>query len=149
MERTFAMVKPDGVQRGLVGGILARFEQRGLKLVGLKMLLIPREMAEGHYGEHQGKPFFGPLVDFITSGPVVAMVLEGKQAVTTVRDMMGATDPLKAAPGTIRGSFGMDVGRNVVHGSDSLASAEREIGLFFRPEELIDYGRSIDTWFYE
>lgn len=149
MERTFAMVKPDGVQRGLAGGILVRFEQRGLKLVGLKMLLISREMAEGHYGEHRGKPFFGPLVDFITSGPVVAMVLEGKQAVTTVRDMMGATDPLKAAPGTIRGSFGLDVGRNVVHGSDSPASAEREIGLFFRPEELIDYSRSIDTWLYE
>lgn len=149
MERTFAMVKPDGVQRGLAGGILARFEQRGLKLVGLKMLLIPREMAEGHYGEHRGKPFFGPLVDFITSGPVMAMVLEGKQAVTTVRDMMGATDPLKAAPGTIRGSFGLDVGRNVVHGSDSPASAEREIELFFRPEELIDYSRSIDTWLYE
>lgn len=149
MERTFAMVKPDGVQRGLAGGILARFEQRGLKLVGLKMLLIPREMAEGHYGEHRGKPFFGPLVDFISSGPVVAMVLEGKQAVTTVREMMGATDPLKAAPGTIRGSFGLDVGRNVVHGSDSPASAEREIELFFRPEELIDYSRSIDTWLYE
>lgn len=149
MERTFAMVKPDGVQRGLAGGILSRFEQRGLKLVGLKMLLIPREMAEGHYGEHRDKPFFGPLVDFITSGPVMAMVLEGKQAVTTVRDMMGATDPLKAAPGTIRGSFGLDVGRNVVHGSDSPVSAEREIGLFFRPEELIDYSRSIDTWLYE
>lgn len=149
MERTFAMVKPDGVQRGLVGGIMARFEQRGLKLAGLKMLLIPREMAEGHYGEHRGKPFFGPLVDFITSGPVVAMVLEGKQAVTTVRDMMGATDPLKAAPGTIRGSFGLDVGRNIIHGSDSPESATREIGLFFRPEELISYDRSIETWIYE
>lgn len=149
MERTFAMVKPDGVQRGLAGGILARFEHRGLKLVGLKLMLIPREMAEDHYGEHRGKPFFGSLVDFITSGPVVAMVLEGKEAVTTVRGMMGATDPLKADPGTIRGSLGLDVGRNVVHGSDSLTSAEREIGLFFRPEELIGYSRSIDAWLYE
>jgi nucleoside-diphosphate kinase len=149
MERTFVMVKPDGVQRGLAGRILSVFEQKGLKICGLKMLIIPREMAEKHYGEHVGKPFFVPLVDFITSGPVMAMVLEGKQAVAVVRDMMGATDPLKAAPGTIRGLFALDVGRNVIHGSDSLESAAREIGLFFRPEELVDYNRQIDIWIYE
>lgn len=149
MERTYLMVKPDGVQRGLVGQIISRFEQRGYKIVGLKMMQIPKEVAETHYGEHAGKPFFAGLVDFITSGPVVAMVVEGKDVVLTAREMMGATNPLKAAPGTIRGSFGVDVGRNVIHGSDSVESANREIGIFFRPEELVDYGRAIDTWIYE
>jgi len=149
MERTYLMVKPDGVQRGLVGQIISRFEQRGYKIVGLKMMQISRELAEKHYGEHVGKPFFAGLVDFITSGPVVAMVVEGKDVVVTAREMMGATNPLKAAPGTIRGSFGVDVGRNVIHGSDSVESANREIGIFFRPEELVDYGRAIDTWIYE
>lgn len=149
MERTYLMVKPDGVQRGLVGQIISRFEQRGYKIVGLKMMQIPREVAEKHYGEHAGKPFFAGLVDFITSGPVVAMVVEGKDVVTTAREMMGATNPLKAASGTIRATFGVDVGRNIIHGSDSLASAEREIGIFFHPEELVDYGRAIDTWIYE
>lgn len=149
MERTYLMVKPDGVQRGLVGQIISRFEQRGYKIVGLKMMQIPREVAEKHYGEHAGKPFFAGLVDFITSGPVVAMVVEGKDVVTTAREMMGATNPLKAAAGTIRASFGVDVGRNIIHGSDSLASAEREIGIFFKPEEIVDYGRAIDTWIYE
>jgi len=143
------MVKPDGVQRNLVGEIIARFEKRGIKIVALKMLRISRELAEKHYGEHKGKPFFEPLVDFITSGPVVAMVLEGKDVVSTARDMMGATNPLKAATGTIRGSFGMDVGRNVVHGSDSPESAAREIGLFFAPEEIIDYNKEVDSWLYE
>jgi nucleoside-diphosphate kinase len=149
MERTYAMVKPDGVQRGLVGEIISRFEKKGLKIVGLKMLQIPREMAENHYGEHRGKPFFGPLVDYITSSPVVALVLEGKDAVSVARDMMGATNPLKAAPGTIRASFGMDIGRNIIHGSDSTASAEREINIFFRPEELTNYTRSVEGWIYE
>lgn len=149
MERTYLMVKPDGVQRGLVGQIISRFEQRGYKIVGLKMMQIPREVAEKHYGEHAGKPFFTGLVDFITSGPVVAMVVEGKDVVATAREMMGATNPLKAAAGTIRATFGVDVGRNIIHGSDSLASAEREIGIFFKPEELVDYGRAIDTWIYE
>lgn len=149
MERTYLMVKPDGVQRGLVGQIISRFEQRGYKIVGLKMMQIPRETAEKHYGEHAGKPFFAGLVDFITSSPVVAMVVEGKDVVATAREMMGATNPLKAAPGTIRDTFGVDVGRNIIHGSDSLESANREIGIFFRPEELVDYGRAIDTWIYE
>ncbi len=143
------MVKPDGVQRNLVGEIIARFEKRGIKIAALKMLRISRELAEKHYGEHKGKPFFEPLVDFITSGPVVAMVLEGKDVVSTARDMMGATNPLKAAPGTIRGSYGMDVGRNVVHGSDSPESAAREIALFFAPEEVIDYNKEVDSWLYE
>lgn len=149
MERTYVMIKPDGVQRNLVGEIIARFEQKGLKIVALKMLQISRELAERHYGEHKGKPFFEPLVAYITSGPVVAMVLEGKDAVSTVRDMMGATNPLKAAPGTIRGTYGMDIGRNVVHGSDSVESANREIGLFFTPEEIVEYQRAVDSWIYE
>jgi nucleoside-diphosphate kinase len=149
MERTYVMIKPDGVQRNLVGEILSRFEKKGLKIVALKMLQITRELAERHYGEHKGKPFFEPLVQYITSGPVVAMVLEGKDAVTTVRDMMGATNPLKAAPGTIRGTFGMDIGRNVVHGSDAPESAAREIALFFAPEEIVEYNRDVDTWLYE
>ncbi len=149
MDKTYVMIKPDGVQRNLVGEIVSRFEKKGLKIVALKMLHISRELAEKHYGEHKGKPFFESLVDFITSGPVVAMVLEGKDAVSTVRDMMGATNPLKAAPGTIRGTFGMDVGRNVVHGSDSPESAAREISLFFAPGEIFDYKKDVDTWLYE
>ena len=149
MERTFVMVKPDGVQRLLVGPVLTRFEQRGFKIVGLKLMRIARELAERHYGEHRGKAFFGPLVDYITSGPVVAFVLEGKGVVGAVREMMGATDPLKAAPGTIRGSYGIDIGRNVVHGSDSPESAAREIGLFFQPQELVGYQRSIEGWVLE
>lgn len=149
MERTYVMVKPDGVQRNLAGKIITRFEEKGLKIVGLKMLQISRELAEKHYGEHVGKPFFGPLVDYITSSPVVAMVLEGKDAVATAREMMGATNPLKAAPGTIRATYGMDIGRNVIHGSDSPESANREINIFFRPEELVDYNRAMEKWIYE
>lgn len=149
MERTYLMVKPDGVQRGLVGEVIARFEKKGFKIAGLKMLQISRELAEKHYGEHLGKPFFEPLVGFITSGPVVAMVIEGLDAVSAAREMMGATNPLKAAPGTIRGSFGIDIGRNVIHGSDSLESAKREISIFFKEEELIEYSRDIDRWIYE
>jgi nucleoside-diphosphate kinase len=148
MSRTFAMVKPDGVQRGLVGEIVARFERRGVKLVAMKMLRIPREMAERHYGEHRGKPFFEPLVEFITSGPVVAMVLEGENAVQMVREMMGKTDPQKSAPGTIRGDMAVAMSRNVIHGSDSDASAEREIALFFKPEELVAYARIDEAWLY-
>ena len=149
MERTYVMVKPDGVQRNLVGEIISRFEKKGLKLAALKMLQISRELAERHYGEHQGKPFFEPLVEYIISSPVVAMVLEGKDAVSTARDMMGATNPLKAAPGTIRGTFGMDIGRNVIHGSDSVESANREISIFFAPEEIVEYQRETDNWIYE
>lgn len=149
MERTYLMVKPDGVQRGLVGEIISRFEKKGLKIVGLKMLIIPRETAEKHYGEHAGKPFFGPLVDYITSGPVVAMVLEGKDVVATAREMMGATNPLKAAQGTIRATYGMDLGRNIIHGSDSVASADREIEIFFNANEIVEYARDVDRWIYE
>lgn len=149
MERTYLMVKPDGVQRSLVGEIVARFEKRGFKLAGLKMLRISRALAEKHYGEHRDKPFFTPLVDYITSGPVVAMVIEGKDAVSAARDMMGATNPLKAAPGTIRGSYGIDIGRNIIHGSDSPESAAREIGLFFKEDELIEYTRAQEGWIYE
>ncbi|RDV84658.1 nucleoside-diphosphate kinase [Ammonifex thiophilus] len=149
MERTFVMVKPDGVQRGLVGEIISRLEKRGYKLVGLKMLRLTPEMAERHYAEHRGKPFFPGLISYITSGPVVAMVWEGKNVVAAVREMMGATDPQKALPGTIRGTYGIDIGRNVVHGSDSPATAEREINLFFSPEELVAYERNLDVWIYE
>ncbi|MGQ9513234.1 nucleoside-diphosphate kinase [Thermodesulfitimonas sp.] len=149
MERTFIMVKPDGVQRGLVGEIIARFERRGYKLVGLKMFTMPREVAETHYAEHRGKPFFEGLVRYITSGPVVAMVWEGKNVIAAAREMMGATDPQKALPGTIRGTYGIDVGRNVVHGSDSPASAAREIGIFFEPDELLNYERQLEAWIYE
>ena len=149
MERTFLMIKPDALQRGLAGEIISRFEKKGFKLVGLKLMQISKELAETHYGEHKGKPFFQPLVDYITSSPVVAMVWEGKEVIAAAREMMGATDPLKAAPGTIRGTYGVDVGRNVIHGSDSQKSAEREISLFFKPDELLSYQRSVDSWIYE
>jgi nucleoside-diphosphate kinase len=137
VERTFIMVKPNGVARGLTGEVVARFERRGLVLCGMKLMRIPRELAERHYGEHREKPFFGELVDFITSGPVVAMVWEGNEAIGVARTMMGATDPVKAAPGTIRGDFATVMAENVVHGSDGPESAVREIGLFFSDDELV------------
>lgn len=149
MERTFLMLKPDGVQRGLVGEVITRFENKGFQLVGLKMMQISKELAENHYGEHKEKPFFGSLVEYITSAPVVAMVWQGKEVIATAREMMGATNPLKAAPGTIRGTYGVDTGRNIIHGSDSPASADREISLFFKPEELLDYKRALESWIYE
>jgi len=149
MERTYLMVKPDGVQRNVAGEIISRFEKRGFKIIGLKMFIITKELAEKHYGEHVGKPFFGALVDFITSGPVVAMVVEGKNVINAARDMMGATDPLNAAVGTIRNTYGVDLGRNVIHGSDSPASAAREIALFFKDEELLTYERDLERWIYE
>ncbi|HSL96041.1 MAG TPA: nucleoside-diphosphate kinase [Thermoleophilia bacterium] len=137
MERTFIMVKPNGFARGLVGEVIARFERRGLELRAMKLMRIPRDLAERHYAEHREKPFFGELVDFITSGPVVAMVWEGNEAITVARTMMGATDPVKAAPGTIRGDFATVMAENVVHGSDGPESAAREIGLFFAAGELV------------
>ncbi|RPI30329.1 MAG: nucleoside-diphosphate kinase [Actinomycetota bacterium] len=137
MERTFIMVKPNGFARGLVGEVIARFERRGLALRAMKLMRIPRELAERHYAEHGEKPFFGELVDFITSGPVVAMVWEGNEAITVARTMMGATDPVKAAPGTIRGDFATVMAENVVHGSDGPESAAREIDLFFTAGELV------------
>ena len=145
-QRTLVLVKPDGVQRGLVGEIVRRLEQRGLKLVGLKMMLISKEVGARHYAEHQGKPFYDGLLAFITSGPVVAMIWEGREAVSVVRSLMGATDPLKAAPGTIRGDLALDLGMNLIHGSDSPIRAETEIALFFSPGELHDYDRTADRW---
>ncbi|MFB6227155.1 MAG: nucleoside-diphosphate kinase [Halobacteriales archaeon] len=150
-ERTFVMVKPDGVQRGLVGEVIGRLEERGLKLVAAKFMQIDRELAEEHYGEHEGKPFFEGLVEFITAGPVMAMVWEGGDATRQVRRMMGATDPADADPGTIRGDFGLDLGRNVIHGSDheDPGANEREIDLFFEESELVEYGRIDEAWLYE
>ena len=137
MERTLVFVKPDGVQRGLAGEIISRLERKGLKIVALKMLQMDRAMAERHYGVHRDKPFFSSLVGFITSGPIVAAVVEGRQAVEVVRRLMGDTDPLKAAPGTIRGDFGLEVQENLIHGSDSEENARKEITLFFNEKEII------------
>ena len=148
-ERTFVMVKPDGVQRGLVGEIIRRLERKGLKIVAMKMLKIDEDLAKEHYAEHREKPFFKNLVKYITSGPVVAMVVEGKEAVRVVRNLVGATNPVEANPGTIRGDFGLDIGRNVVHASDSIESAKREISLFFKPEEILEYERIDEFWVYE
>jgi nucleoside-diphosphate kinase len=148
-ERTFLMAKPDAVSRGFVGEIIRRVERKGLKIVAMKMMRIDQGLAEQHYGEHKEKPFFGDLVSFITSNPVVAMVVEGKDAVTVVRRLLGETDPNKSPMGTLRGDFGLDLGRNIVHGSDSPESAEREINLFFKPEEVLDYKRADEDWVYE
>lgn len=148
-ERTLIIVKPDGVQRGLVGEILGRLERRGLKIVALKVQTVGRSVAERHYGEHKGKPFFGGLIDYITSGPVVTAVLEGPNAVEATRSTMGATNPTKAAPGTIRGDLGLIMGRNLIHGSDSVESAEREISIFFGDVEMPSYRLSTDQWIIE
>jgi len=149
IERTFVMVKPDGVQRGLVGEVVSRFEKRGIEICALKMMKIPKELAERHYGEHKGKSFYDSLVAFITSGPVVCMVLEGDNAVTAVRAMMGKTNPQDAPIGTIRGDLAMHMSKNVVHGSDSPESAKREIALFFNDYEIQKYDRIDGVWLYE
>lgn len=146
MERTLVLLKPDAVQRRLVGRIIARFEDKGLRLVGMKLLSISSELAEQHYAEHRGKPFYGELIRFITSSPVVALVVEGPGAVSTVRALMGKTNPLEAAPGTIRGDFGLSLTMNLVHGSDSQGTAAREIPLFFAPDELLDYATADAPW---
>ena len=149
-ERTFVAVKPDGVERGLVGEIVQRFERRGLKLVGLKIMNVSQKLAEEHYGEHKGKPFFEGLVKHITSGPIVAMVWEGKNAVALTRSTIGATNPVDATPGSIRGDLSVDIGRNIVHGSDSPANAERETNIFFTKEELLpSKEKTIDRWVWE
>ncbi|MEH6944029.1 nucleoside-diphosphate kinase [Bacillus sp. JJ722] len=148
MEKTFLMVKPDGVQRQLIGEIVARFEKKGFQLVGAKLMQIPTELAEQHYGEHKERPFFGELVEFITSGPVFAMVWQGENVIATARTMMGATNPKDSAPGTIRGDFAATVGKNIIHGSDSPESAVREIGLFFKEEELVNYSKLMNEWIY-
>ena len=146
MERTFLMVKPDGVQRNLIGEIVGRFENKGFQLVGAKLMQITPELAGEHYGEHKERPFFGELVDFITSGPVFAMVWEGKDVILTARNMMGKTNPAEAAPGSIRGDYAVQVSNNIIHGSDSAESAEREIGLFFKEEELVSYDKAVAVW---
>ncbi|RXK46695.1 nucleoside-diphosphate kinase [Halorientalis pallida] len=150
-ERTFVMVKPDGVQRGLIGEIIGRLEERGLKLAGAKFMQIDEELAHEHYGEHEDKPFFDGLVEFITAGPVMAMVWEGADATRQVRQMMGTTDPAEAQPGTIRGDLGLDLGQNVIHGSDheDPGANEREIDLFFDEDELVDWEKSDAEWVYE
>lgn len=150
MERTFIALKPDAVQRGFIGDIITRFERKGFKLVGMKLMQVTREMAEEHYGEHKEKPFFGGLVDFITSGPIVAMAWEGDNVVESARKMMGATNPKDSAPGTIRGDFSVDLGRNIIHGSDSPTSAERELAIFFETNELLSgWDRTTESWIYE
>ena len=149
MEKTLVLLKPDAVQRGLVGEITARLERTGLKIVGMKMMTVSDELANRHYGEHVGKPFFAGLTSFITSGPIVAMALEGAGAAAIVRKTMGATDPAQSPPGSIRGDFGSDIGRNLVHGSDSPESAERELALFFDDGELLGYARATDAWIRE
>ena len=146
MERTFVMVKPDGVQRGLIGEIVSRFERKGLKLIGAKLLQLPREMAERHYAEHKGKDFYDDLLAFITSSPVFAMVWEGDNAVAQARALIGKTNSLEAAPGTIRSDFALHTRFNLVHGADSVASAEREIANFFKEEELVTYDKTIQVW---
>lgn len=148
MERTFIIIKPDAVQRGLIGEITARYERRGLKIVGMKFLQVSDDLARRHYAEHEGKGFYAGLVSYITSAPVVALVVEGTGAVAAVRQMNGATKPAEAAPGTIRADFGLEIGRNLVHASDSVATAVREIALWFG-EELIDWGRANDPWVFE
>lgn len=149
MERTLILVKPDGVQRGLAGEILHRLERRGLRIVALKLMKVTPPIAKKHYAEHVGKSFYQGLIDYITSGPVVAAVLEGTDAVAVVRKTMGATNPANAEPGTIRADLAIELGRNLIHGSDSKASARREVALFFGRGEILAYERDVDTWIYE
>jgi nucleoside-diphosphate kinase len=146
MERTLVLMKPDAVQRGLAGAIIARFERRGLRIVAMKMIQMDKALAQRHYAVHQSKPFFNDLVKFITSNPIIAAVFEGKNAVEVVRQTMGETNSAKASPGTIRGDFGIDLQYNLVHGSDSVDNAAKEISIFFSPEEILKYSRDIDRW---
>ncbi|KUO50751.1 MAG: nucleoside-diphosphate kinase [Desulfitibacter sp. BRH_c19] len=149
MEQTYVMIKPDGVQRNLIGEIISRIENKGFKVAAMKMIKLSRETAGVHYGEHKGKPFFNGLVDFITSGPVVAMVVEGENVVSAMRKIIGSTNPLEADCGTIRGDYGLSVGKNIIHGSDSLESAKREIGIYFTNQEICEYHKNIEDWIYE
>jgi len=149
VEQTLVIVKPDAVQRGLIGEIVGRFERRGLRIAAMKMMRITPELAERHYAVHREKPFYDGLVRYITSAPVVAMVLEGNGAIETVRRTMGATDPADAAPGTIRADFGLEIGRNLVHGSDGPETAAFEVPLFFGEEEILSYSRDMDRWIFE
>jgi nucleoside-diphosphate kinase len=148
MERSLVLIKPDAIQRGLAGEIISRLEKKGLKIVAMRMLHMDKNLAQRHYAIHKGKAFFDDLVNFITSSPVIAIVFQGKNAVEIIRQMMGETDPAKAYRGTIRGDFGIDIGHNLVHGSDSLENASKEIDLFFSAEEIFNYDRELDTWIY-
>lgn len=149
MERTLVLIKPDAVQRGLVGEIIGRLERRGLKIVGLKLVEVSQALARQHYAVHEGKPFFEPLIQYITASPVVAMVIEGPRAIEIVRRTVGATSPAEAAPGSIRADFALEIGRNLVHGSDGPETAAQEIALWFDEEELISWDRVTDRWIYE
>jgi nucleoside-diphosphate kinase len=149
VERTLIIIKPDAVQRGLIGQIIHRFERRGLCLIALKLMKISRELAERHYAVHKGKPFYESLVNYITSGPVAVMILEGKSAIHVARRTMGATNPAEADPGTIRADFGIEIGRNLVHGSDGQETAKFEMSLFFEPSEIIDWDRDLEPWISE
>ena len=149
MERSLVLVKPDGVQRGLIGEIIARFERRGLRLVGAKFMQVSTELAEGHYGEHKGKPFYDGLISYITSAPVMAMVWEGSNAVAAIRQTVGSTKPVESPPGSIRHDFALEVGRNLVHASDKPETGEREVALWFKKEELVDWKRDVDGWIFE
>jgi nucleoside-diphosphate kinase len=149
LERTLVIVKPDGVQRGLIGPILSRLEARGLRIVGLKLVQVSQDLAARHYAEHEGKPFYPGLLKYITSAPVIVACVEGTSAVQMVRNTVGATNPLNAAPGTIRADYALDIGRNLIHASDAPATAERELALWFNEAELVPYARDIDRWIFE
>ena len=149
MERTLVLVKPDGVQRGLIGEVIARFERRGLRLVAAKFIWVSTELAETHYGEHKGKVFYDGLISYITSAPVMAMVWEGTNAVAAIRQTVGSTKPVEAAPGTIRHDYALEMGRNLVHASDKPESGVREVNLWFKAEELVDWNRAVDQWVFE
>lgn len=149
MERTLILVKPDGMQRGLAGEIISRLERRGLRIVAMRMFQMEEAVARRHYGEHEGKGFFQGLISYITSGPIIAAVIEGTDAVDAVRKTMGATNPAKSEPGTIRGDLGLEMGRNLIHGSDSLDSAKKEIALFFGEDQIHSYQRDVDRWIFE
>jgi len=149
VERTLVLVKPDGVQRGLIGEVIARFERRGLRLVGAKFIQVGQSLAETHYAEHVGKPFYAGLISYITSAPVMAMVWEGPNAVAAVRQTVGSTKPVEAAPGTIRHDYALEVGRNLIHASDKPETGVREVGLWFKAEELVDWNRAVDAWVFE
>ena len=148
VERSLVLIKPDAIQRGLSGEIISRLEKKGLKIVAMKMLHMDKDLAQRHYAVHKGKAFFEDLVSFITSSPVIAIVFQGRNAVEMIRRMMGETDPAKAQPGTIRGDLGIDIGHNLIHGSDSVETASREIDLFFSREEVFNYDRELDRWIY-
>ncbi len=149
MERTLVLVKPDGVERGLIGGVTSRLERRGLRLVAARFMQVSKQLAETHYAIHKGKPFYEGLISYITSAPVMAMVWEGPNAVAAVRQTMGATRPTEAAPGTLRHDFALEVGRNLTHASDEPANAQKEVALWFKPDELVDWKRDIDRWVFE